>query len=59
MIGPDGFPLTWSHFVIGLSRIQQRRANDALRLAGAVSAAQASGEAGKSWWDLQRGIAEG
>lgn len=49
-VGPDGYPLSWRHYVYGVAHLGRARAAESLRLERAVAIAQAADVAVKERW---------
>lgn len=48
-VGPDGYPLSWRHFVYGLAYIRRRNARAKIEMASAMRIAKADQQGFEAW----------
>jgi hypothetical protein len=54
LVGPDGYPMSWRHYVYGMAYLGRARLRLQLDTADAVRAAGAVEDDWKSWFDKRR-----
>jgi len=57
LVGPDGWPLSWAHYVYGMNKIARSRVAAMLDMAEAVRAGKSTDAAYDRWRDERTRIA--
>ena len=53
LMRPDGVPVSWAHFVLGMAKLGRIHAGNSLRMAGALSVPQMKKEDADRWYRSQ------